>query len=346
MFDNLLGNQQLKESLKRLAKSGRIPHSALFVGKNGIGKKLFALELAKFFVCKNPREFGSCGDCASCKRASKFNLPKWDDRDSHKKVIFSEHPDIGTVIPYRNNILVDAIRDLETQANFRPYEAKARCFIINDAEKLNDAASNALLKTLEEPADSTYIFLITSNPSALLPTILSRCQTLRFAPIATKQIEDFLFETGDYSSEDAKLLAKLSQGSIGKALETDPNWFREQSELMLKLLESLSINDGFLRALKTTEELNDAKAKEEYAAKLAVLQIVVHDLWIVKTAWGSEEIVNIHSIEVLKRIASETETKTIAKWQSEVDLLRENLRFNLNRKIATDGLFMKMAVSS
>ena len=345
MFDNLLGNQQLKESLKRLAKSGRIPHSALFVGKGGIGKKLFALEVAKFFVCKKPLEFESCGNCASCKRASKFNLPKWDDRDSHKKVIFSEHPDIGTVIPYRNNILVDAIRDLEAQANFRPYEAKARCLIIDDAEKLNDAASNALLKTLEEPADSTYIFLITSNPSALLPTILSRCQMLRFAPIATTKIEECLFESGDYSSEDAKLLAKLSQGSIGKALETDPNWFRDQSEIMLKLLESLSINDGFLTALKTAEDLNEAKAKEEYEVKLTVLQTVIHDIWLVKTTDGAEEIVNKHFIEDLKQIASKTETQTLSKWQSEVDLLRENLRFNLNRKIATDGLFMKMAVS-
>ncbi len=137
-----------------------------------------------------------------------------------KRVIFSEHPDIGLVIPYGKNILVDAVRDLEREANFRPYEAKARFLLIDDADKMNDAASNALLKTLEEPPPTSYIFLITSRPDALLPTILSRCQTIRFAPIAADEIKDYLLETKQIAPDDAAVSAKLSAGSIGNAFRS------------------------------------------------------------------------------------------------------------------------------
>src|SRR5687768_3580097 len=151
MFDKFIGNQRVKEVFKRLIRTKRVPHSLLLAGESGVGKKQFAFELAKSFLCQTPKDFESCGDCPSCRRASKFNFPKPDDRDAFKKMMFSEHADLGLVIPYNRNILVDAIRHLEKEANFRPYEAKARFFIIEEADKMNDAASNALLKTLEEP---------------------------------------------------------------------------------------------------------------------------------------------------------------------------------------------------
>ena len=217
MFDKLIGNNQIKEILRRMLAKNRVPHSLLFAGEEGVGKKHFALELAKSFICQSSIESEACDKCAACKRADKFNFPKSDDRDAHKKVIFSEYADIGQVISYNKNILVDAVRDLEKEANYRPYESKARFFIIDDADKMNDAASNALLKTLEEPAETTYLFLITSRPDALLPTIISRCQTLRFAPIPAIEIEQHLLETKQFAIDDAELLSLLSNGNIGLA---------------------------------------------------------------------------------------------------------------------------------
>ena len=137
--------------------------------------------------------------------ADKFTFPKPDDKkEEFERVFFSQHSDIGTVIPCRNNVLVGSIRDLEKEANYRPYESKARFFIIDDADKMNDAASNALLKTLEEPQITTYIFLITSRPYALLTTILSRCQILRFAPISANEIKTHLLETKQFAPDDAR----------------------------------------------------------------------------------------------------------------------------------------------
>ncbi|NJM54069.1 MAG: hypothetical protein HC846_12215 [Blastocatellia bacterium] len=170
---------------------------------------MFALELAKAFVCRNPTDGEACDECSACLRADKFSIPiNADKNDEFKKVFFSEHPDIGIVAAYKNNIFIDAIRSLEVESNFRPFEAKGRFFIIDEAEKLNDAAANALLKTLEEPSPTSHIFLLTSRPNSLLQTIRSRCQTVRFAPIETKEIENHLKATKKFAPDDAALSAK------------------------------------------------------------------------------------------------------------------------------------------
>ncbi len=342
MFDKLIGNNPNKEVFQRLIKTDRVPHSLLFVGKNGVGRKQFALGIAKSFVCLTPNDSIACNNCKNCVRASKFDFPKPDDKDTHKQVIFSEHPDIGMVIPYKKNILVDTIRELEKEANFLPFEAKARFFIIDAAEKMNDAAANALLKTLEEPAETTYIFLISSRPSSLLPTILSRCQMVRFAPIPFKEVEDYLLSTEKYPSEDAKLIAKLSRGSIGNALEINLEKYREQRNKLLDVIDNLSLNRGFSNILKTAEELCDPKNKDDYENNLVILQVLIHDVWSLQNK-QNPQIINFDIEPSLKKMSQTIETQKLTKWLDEIETLRENLKSNLNRKIATDALFMQMA---
>jgi DNA polymerase-3 subunit delta' len=343
MFDNLIGNSHIKEILKRLIKERRVPNSLLFAGEEGIGKSRFALELAKSFVCQKPSGGEACDRCAVCRRADRFAFPKADDRDAHKRVIFSELADIGMVIPFGRNILVDAIRDLEREANFRPYEANARFFLIDQADKMNAEAANALLKTLEEPPATSYILLITSRPLKLLPTIRSRCQTLRFAPIRTTEIKDYLLSTKKFAPEDAGLLAKLSHGKLGYALDLDLEKFRTQREAMLKVLESLiSIKDR-AALLKTAEEMTDAKNKDDYENYLKILQSLIHDVWTLKLGAVEETILNSDLSNHLKRFAERAESRNLSAWLSEIETMREQFAVNINRKIATDALFMQMA---
>lgn len=345
MFDQLIGNNHVKEILQRMIRRGRVPNSLLFAGADGIGKREFALETAKAFVCRNPRETGeACDTCGACKRAENFQLPKSDKKEDYEKVFFSEHPDIGIVVPFKNNILIESIRQLEEEANFRPFEAKARFFLINDAEKLSfakDNSANALLKTLEEPSPTSHIFLITSRPAALLPTIRSRCQTLRFAPIENKQIEGFLESKKQFSVTDAELLSKLSRGSIGRALNLDLDKFRRQRELMLKALESLITKPNRAVLLKTAEEMNDAKNKENYESSLEILEILIHDVWTLRL--GTGEIVNADLKSQLENLSGAVESKRLSGWLAEIETMRQNFAVNLNRKIATDALFMQMA---
>ena len=345
MFNKLIGNRKVKDVFQRWLQSERLPNSLLLTGENGVGKKLFALELAKAFACQNPGNGEACDSCGACQRADKFLIPKTDDRnkDEFKRVFFSGHPDIGMITAYKNNILIDAIRSLEVESNFRPYEAKARFFLISDAEKMNDAAANALLKTLEEPSPTSHIFLITSRPNTLLPTIRSRCQTIRFAPVEANEIEKHLLDTGNFTPVDARILAKLSEGSIGQALNLDLGKFRERRETMFKVAENLIADQNRAVILLATEEINDPQNKDFYGEYLEIFQTLIHDVWTLRLNRASENIRNSDLTPQLKRLAEAAKTVKLPEWLSEIEALRENTAINLNRKIATDALFMKLA---
>src|SRR5712692_9234356 len=195
MFTNLIGNDDIKDSLRRLLERARLPGSLLFTGDEGIVKKLFALELAKALNCRNRQGVEACDECSSCKRISRSTFPPFGkDDDDKNRLIWSEHADVAMARPYKNIIRVPVMRELEREANFRPFEGRARVFIVEDANYMNDQAANALLKTLEEPQPTTHLILTTSNPTSLLPTIRSRCQIIRFAPVPATEIERLLIQ--------------------------------------------------------------------------------------------------------------------------------------------------------
>ncbi len=343
MFKNLIGNDHLKLTLKRLLANGRVPNSMLFAGDEGVGKRQFALELAKAFVCKEPVERQACGACSACRRADVFVFPKSEKGDDFDEVFFSEHPDIGTVIPFRRNVRIGAIRDLEKEANFRPYETLARIFIIDDAEKMADPAANALLKTLEEPASTTHIFLITSRPDSLLPTIRSRCQTLRFAPVATDEIEQFLIGDRAFTHDEARLAARLSRGSVGRAVSINVGKFRDQRTRMFGVIRNVIETGDRAALLRASEELNDAKNKDNFEENLDILESLIHDVWSLRISSDDTRLVNTDLVGELTTLAENAGNADISEWLRDIETIRENFAVNINRKVATDALFVLMA---
>jgi DNA polymerase-3 subunit delta' len=348
VLDNLVGNNAIKEAFRRMLSNQRVPNALIFAGEAGVGKRLFALELAKAVLCRNPQSGEACDRCASCIRVVKF--PKFpphdsDHRDEYQKIFWSDHTDVGTVLPYKNNILVDAIRDLVEQANFNPYEGAARFFLIDDADKLNasnDSAANALLKTLEEPPATSHLILLTARPNSLLPTIRSRCQIVRFAPLLPEEIETHLLANSKFSPNDVKLVSRLARGSLGRALSLDLETYKQQREMMLGALDALAVSKDRARLLKIAEELNEVKLKDEYEARLEVLQTLIHDVWTLRLG-AVENLVNFDLQSKLVRFAEATESNRAQTWLQEIENLRETFIVNVNRKIATDALFMKMA---
>lgn len=342
MFSKLIGNDNAKRSLKRLLANGRVPNSLLFAGDEGVGKRQFALQVAKAFVCKEPTDDEACGVCAACRRADVFVFPKSDKGDDFEQVFFSEHPDVGTVIPFKRNLRVNAIRDLEREANFRPYEAQARFFIIDDAHKMNDAAANALLKTLEEPPATSYIFLITSRPDSLLPTIRSRCQMMRFAPVETDEIERFLIDDRAFTHDEARLAARLARGSVGRAVSVDVAKFKTNRERMMGVLRNAVETGDRAALLRISEELNDAKNKESFEENLDILESLIHDVWTLRLSGEDSRIVNTDLANDLSRIAENAVGLELASWLGGIETMRENFAVNINRKIAADALFVTM----
>ncbi|MGB8510679.1 MAG: DNA polymerase III subunit delta' [Pyrinomonadaceae bacterium] len=343
MFNHLIGNQRAKETLRRMLAQKRVPGALLFAGEEGLGKKLFALELARALNCQAREGVEACGRCASCLRTGKFTLPSADDKDAFKKIIWSEHRDVGQVRAYNRAIYVDAVRDLERETNFRPVEGVARIFLIEGAENLNEASSNALLKTLEEPPASSHLILITSRPANLLPTIRSRCQTIRFAPVAPAEVEKYLVESRQRSGEEARLAAHLSGGRPGYALNVNLDTYRAQRDAMLGVLEALTLTSDRARLLRAAEELSDAKQKEEYEPRLHVLEVLVRDLWLLTLDASGSRLVNYDLRERLARLTGGAGRGRPALWLARVEELRLQLGVNVNRRIATDALFLGMA---
>src|SRR5229473_6827079 len=334
MFSTLIGNEEVKESLQRLLSGGRVPGSMLFTGEEGIGKKLFALELAKALNCRQRNGVEACDQCSSCKRLSRSTFPPFTGEDDNKeRMIWSEHADVAMVRPHKQIIRVKPMRELEREANFRPFEGAARVFIVEDADYMNDQAANALLKTLEEPPPTTHLILTTSNPTALLATIRSRCQILRFAPIPAAEVEKFLLEQKSLPVEDARLLARTAQGSIGRALAGDIETYRERRETMLEVLRALTLTNDRVELLRSAEALAAAKDRHEYEQRLDALEILIRDAWALALGRPSDTIVNGDLLMALQQIATEIKSAQAAGWLSQIEELRGALEVNINRRV-------------
>jgi len=134
MFDELTGNSRVKAALKRMLVNDRLPGAMLFTGEEGIGKKRFALEVARALNCRTPKDHEACGVCSSCVRISKLNYPQREDADEWTQIIWTDHPDVGLVVAPKRVLRVEQMRQIEKEANFRPFEGKARVFLVDEAD--------------------------------------------------------------------------------------------------------------------------------------------------------------------------------------------------------------------
>jgi DNA polymerase-3 subunit delta' len=346
MFDQLTGNDRVKELLKRILEARRTPGAMLFAGEDGIGKKLFALEIARALNCRAPQGVEGCGQCPACVRIGKFNYPQSNDSDDWKGIIWTDHPDVGMVVAPKRVLLVDQMRLIEGEANYRPYEGKARVFLIDEAEKLNESSSNALLKILEEPPQTSHLVLLTSRPDMLLPTIRSRCQMIRFSPLSPEEIERHLIRNKIANAGEARIRARIARGSLGRALAQDFEDFSAQRAAMLRVLQALSVSKDQIQLLRSAEELNEAKYKDEYESRLDILETLIRDAWMLSLAVPEESVVNQDVLPQLKQMGAVLDPRRPAVWISQIEEMREQLIVNINRKAATDSLFLTMAAAA
>jgi DNA polymerase-3 subunit delta' len=193
-----------------------------------------------------------------------------------------------------------------------------------------------------EPSSTSHVFLITSRPDSLLATIRSRCQTLRFAPVLCEEIEQFLIDDRAFTHDEARLAARLSSGSVGRALSINVEHFRTQREKMLSVVSNLIRNGDRGALLRASEWMNDAKNKNAFEENLDILQSLIHDVWTVRTSGDLSRVTNSDLADDLSSLAAESGAADMPAWIREIDTLRENLIVNINRRIAADALFVKM----
>ena len=238
----LYGHSDIQDRLATALKAGTLPPALLLVGAHGVGKQRLGLWLAQGLVCeKGPG--APCGACQACRMAASLSHPDihWffpiqrPKGDESRQVEEADDLLAAAIAARREQplyhrpdnmaaLFLPVVRALHRRAQMRPAMARAKVFVIGDAERLvpqesSPEAANAMLKVLEEPPADTYFVLTTAEPSALLPTIRSRLVQLRVNRLKTAEVARFLVEVGHSNDTEAKRRADLSGGSIGAALE-------------------------------------------------------------------------------------------------------------------------------
>ena len=303
------GQPRALEALRGALRSGSIHHAWLFGGPEGVGKELCAVGFVQALLCEQSPHVG-CGSCSSCARVSRRNHPDvtWV-MPEHEQVErgFAGRSDF-THVPSRE-IKVDQVRALQERLSLRALEGRYKVAVVASAEKLNDKAQNAFLKTLEEPPAGTIILLLSTSLDGLLPTIRSRCSRVPFGPLPREMITARLQSERKLDAAQAALVAELSSGSMSRALGFDPDEL-EGRRTLLQDFESVSTKDlgSIPRFAETWGE-----SRETAESALRLLQLWTRDLALVKA--GVQHIANVDLAPLAREVAGKL---------SEVDVHRRD----------------------
>ena len=296
MFETILGNEKNKQILQKSIQNNTISHSYMFVGIQGIGKKIIAKEFAKKILCLNQDDNKNC----TCKSCIEFET--------------NNNPDFSMIGPDGNSIKIEQIRELQKRIQEKPIISNSKVYIIDDADMMTTEAQNCLLKTLEEPPEYATIILIGSNENLFLPTIKSRCMILHFEPISNENIKKYLQTELAISNIDDEML-DIFQGSIGKTIELKDK--REEYEKIIAFVENLDKKD-IIDLYKLAEPIY--KSKEEIFEILDYINIL-----LLKKA--RQNYLYTDCIQIVE------DTKKRLKQNGNYDMCIDNLVFNLKERM-------------
>lgn len=323
-FADIIGQASIKEHLRKSLQTGKISHAYIFYGEKGSGKKTLADLFARALQCESG-EAEPCNQCISCKQAINRNQPD---------IIYLQHEK-------PNVISVDEIRrQVNNDIGIKPYSSARKVYIIDEAEKMNVQAQNALLKTLEEPPAYATILLLTTNMEAMLQTIRSRCVTLTIKPVADTDIQRYLMREVQLPDYKAGICAAFARGNVGRAKELAVSAeFEEMKEGTLQLVQRLSE--------KSYSELAaTAKSKVEKGSDaggfLELLQMWYRDVLLYKSTGSSSGIIFSEELPGIKRMSHQLTYEGLNSILETVELTRSRLAGNVNAELALEWMLLTM----
>ena len=291
MFENIVGNNNIKQMLQKTVELQNVSHSYLFVGIDGIGKKLIAKEFAKMIMCLEENKY--CNKCKSCIEFDSNN-----------------NPDFIYIEPDGNNIKIEQIRQMQSKVIEKPIISNKKVYIINDAQNMTVEAQNCLLKTLEEPPEYITIILIASNENNLLSTIKSRCTIIHFDKIENKELKEYATNVIGINNINENII-NIFQGSIGKAIRLkDKLDIYENIENIIKNMDNKNIID----ILNGSEILY--KSKDEIEEILEYINVILLNQ-------SKQNIKYVKCIDIVE------DTKKRLKSNSNYDMCIDNMLFNI-----------------
>lgn len=326
-FDDIEGQKGVATHFKNAIKLNRISHAYILNGERGMGKKTVARAFSMTLMCENHGE-SPCMKCHAC-----------------KQIMTDNNPDVRWVTHDKPNVIsVDEVRrQINTDVQIKPYSSNYKIYIVDDADKMNQAAQNALLKTIEEPPSYVVILLLTVNKDMLLSTILSRCVSMELRPLGKQQVERYLVEKAGIVDYKAREVSDFAGGNIGKAIRlASSDDFMELKESVVRVAKNIG--------KMTTGDINGAikeisSYKENIEEYLDLLFTWYRDVLIYKSC--SEKCVNINEkiifadyIKQIKQQSEDCSYEAIERIFMELDGINGKLRVNVNFEMVMELLLL------
>lgn len=326
-WENILGQREPKRRLRRLLETDRLPHALLFSGPEGVGKRRTAEALAATLLCSSPAAGHPCGTCESCRAFSR-----------------GIHPDFFFVVPEAvgkgaRSIRIEAMRALGSALARPPELAPRQVALIDDAQRMNEAAANSFLKTLEEPTGDVVFLLVTGMRAALLDTIVSRCLEIPFGPLALPELSEVLRRHG-VEAEEAAALATLADGSAGRALALHAEGVLRRREEAVSLLARLPQIPPL--SLWAEGKKWGALSREEAGEWLRSLRLTLRD--VLALYGGAAPLYSVGLEAPVAEIAARfSEARVFSMLADVKEAERRLLSSNVNIRLLVEALLFSLA---
>lgn len=323
-FQDILGNDMIKEHFKKAIENNKISHAYILTGEEGTGRKSIANAFSMALLCeKGGKE--PCMVCHSC-----------------KQVLSGNHPDLIYVKHEKpNSIGVDDIREqINDTIMIRPYSSYYKIYIVDEAEKMTVQAQNALLKTMEEPPSYAVIILITTNQEAFLPTILSRCVQLKLKPLKDFTVKSYLSEHLGVPEKEAEICAAFARGNLGKAIHlASSDEFKELYQKVMMMVKNISTMD-IVSLLDHIREMKEQNFDMEDV--LDLLQLWYRDVLMYKVTKDMNLLIFKDEYKVINGMVQKVDYAGLEKILASIDTARTRLSANVNMELAMELLLLTM----
>ncbi len=354
-FSDFHGNAETVHTLREMLAHDHFPHALILSGPSGAGKFTLSQMVAKAMNClERPVSNGLpdfCGRCANCTRIAEAddlearfaeaveareNLRETDKKET--RIFVQTHPDVMIIPPDPPQMLVkvDQVRHVIHEIYFRPIEGRERVYIFSDADFMKEAA-NSLLKILEEPPEFATLFLLTDNPSALLPTIRSRCMHLRLSPVPTAEVERYLASARpELKAQERSLVARVCGGGLGRARSFNLVAYVAARQDALTLLGPAMGSKDHSDLFRTTDTYRSgAEGKAKTEQMIRVMYALLEDMLFFKS--GTPELVRNQDIQAeLASMAAGVQFEWIVGAVQRLGELETGMRRNLLRSLSLD----------
>ena len=323
-FQDILGHEMIKDHFRKAIENHKVSHAYILAGEEGMGRKSLANAFAMTLLCeKGLKE--PCMECHSCKQMLS---------DNHPDVIHVTHEKPGSI----------GVDDIRKQINdtimIKPYSSYYKIYMVDEAEKMTVQAQNALLKTIEEPPSYAVIILMTTNPDAFLPTILSRCIQLKIKPLRDYVVKGYLVEKLGVPVEKAEVYAAFARGNLGKAIHiASSEEFGELYRAVLTLLKNIKNMDlpALLEFIKKLQEdhldINEC---------LDFMQLWYRDILMYKVTKDMNLLIFKDEYKTVSEICSHSSYEGLEAVLEAIDKAKQRLDANVNTELALELMLLTM----